>query len=89
MKARQYLDDHLDETVTLEQLGQLVGMSPFHLQRTFKKVVGVSPKAYIAALRLRRMKAELRKGVTVSRATYDEAMRRAAAPTSTPGPVWV
>jgi AraC family transcriptional regulator, regulatory protein of adaptative response / methylated-DNA-[protein]-cysteine methyltransferase len=71
MKARQYLDDHLDETLTLEQLGQLVGMSPFHLQRTFKKVVGVSPKAYIAAMRLRRMKAELRKGVTVSRATYD------------------
>ena len=70
-QARSYLDDHPDENVTLEQLGQMVGMSPFHLQRTFKKVVGMSPKAYMAALRLRRLKLHLKKGATVSRATYD------------------
>jgi AraC family transcriptional regulator of adaptative response/methylated-DNA-[protein]-cysteine methyltransferase len=69
--ARQYLDQHPGETVTLERLGQLVGMSPYHLQRTFKRVVGVSPKAYVGARRIERMKSTLRQGHTVSRATYD------------------
>jgi AraC family transcriptional regulator, regulatory protein of adaptative response / methylated-DNA-[protein]-cysteine methyltransferase len=69
--AREYIDEHPDETVTLERLGQLTGMSPYHLQRTFKRVVGVSPKAYASARRLERMKSRLKNGDTVSRATYD------------------
>ena len=69
--ARQYLDDHLDETVTLERLSQVAKMSPFHLQRVFKKAVGLSPRAYASARRLDRMKSQLKNGATVSRATYD------------------
>ena len=69
--AREYLDSHPDETVTLERLSQVANMSPYHLQRTFKKVVGVSPKAYVSARRLERMKSQLRTGATVSRATFD------------------
>jgi AraC family transcriptional regulator, regulatory protein of adaptative response / methylated-DNA-[protein]-cysteine methyltransferase len=69
--ARQYLDDHLDETVTLERLGQVARMSPYHLQRVFKKAVGLSPRAYASARRLDRMKSQLKTGATVSRATYD------------------
>jgi AraC family transcriptional regulator of adaptative response/methylated-DNA-[protein]-cysteine methyltransferase len=69
--AREYLDEHPDETVTLERLAQVAKMSPYHLQRTFKKVVGVSPKAYASARRLERMKSRLRTGATVSRATFD------------------
>jgi AraC family transcriptional regulator of adaptative response/methylated-DNA-[protein]-cysteine methyltransferase len=70
-RAREYLDRHPDETVTLARLGRMVRMSPFHLQRTFKRVVGVSPKAYASARRLERMKLRLRKGDTVTRATYE------------------
>ena len=69
--ARDYIDQHPDETVTLERLGQIAQMSPYHLQRTFKRVVGVSPKMYASALRLDRMKSRLRQGDSVSRATYD------------------
>jgi AraC family transcriptional regulator, regulatory protein of adaptative response / methylated-DNA-[protein]-cysteine methyltransferase len=69
--AREYLDQHPGEAVTLERLGQVAQMSPYHLQRTFKRVVGVSPKAYASAQRLQRMKSRLRQGHTVSRATYD------------------
>jgi AraC family transcriptional regulator, regulatory protein of adaptative response / methylated-DNA-[protein]-cysteine methyltransferase len=69
--ARQYLDDHLDETVTLERLGRVTRMSPYHLQRVFKKAVGLSPRAYASARRLDRMKSQLKNGATVSRATYD------------------
>jgi AraC family transcriptional regulator, regulatory protein of adaptative response / methylated-DNA-[protein]-cysteine methyltransferase len=69
--ARQYLDEHPDETVTLDRLGEIARMSRYHLQRTFKRVVGVSPKAYSNAQRLERMKQRLKKGDTVSRATYE------------------
>ena len=70
-EAREYLDRHLDETVTLERLGAAVGLSPYHLQRSFRRQTGMSPKAYADARRMERMKAGLRKGDTVSRATYD------------------
>jgi AraC family transcriptional regulator of adaptative response/methylated-DNA-[protein]-cysteine methyltransferase len=69
--ARAYLDQHPDERVTLERLGQIASMSPYHLQRTFKRVIGVSPKAYAGARRMERMKSRLRNGDTVSRATYE------------------
>jgi AraC family transcriptional regulator of adaptative response/methylated-DNA-[protein]-cysteine methyltransferase len=46
-------------------------MSPYHLQRTFKRVVGLTPKAYASARRLERMKSRLKEGDTVSRATYE------------------
>jgi AraC family transcriptional regulator of adaptative response/methylated-DNA-[protein]-cysteine methyltransferase len=46
-------------------------MSPYHLQRTFKRVVGLSPRAYVGAQRMQRMKAGLKQGDTVSRATFD------------------
>ena len=70
-RARVYLDEHWDKTVTLDQLGRVVEMSPYHLQRTFKRVLGVTPKAYASARRLERMKSQLKKGDTVSRATYE------------------
>jgi AraC family transcriptional regulator, regulatory protein of adaptative response / methylated-DNA-[protein]-cysteine methyltransferase len=71
LRALAYLDDHSDQTVTLEHLGKVVDMSPYHLQRTFKRVVGMTPKAYANARRMDRMKSELRKGHTVSRATFE------------------
>ena len=46
-------------------------MSPFHLQRTFKRLLGVSPREYQDALRVTRFKSRLRAGDTVSRATYE------------------
>lgn len=66
-----FLDGHLDEHVTLDKLGEHVGLSPWHVQRTFKRITGVSPREYVALRRTERMKANLRKGGTVSRAIYD------------------
>jgi AraC family transcriptional regulator of adaptative response/methylated-DNA-[protein]-cysteine methyltransferase len=70
-RARAHLAAHVDEPVTLADLAREVGMSPHHLQRTFKRLVGVSPKQYVAALRADRLKAHLRAGTTVSRATFE------------------
>lgn len=65
-----HIDCHLDEALTLAQLGQVAGLSPHHLQRVFKGVLGVSPKEYADARRLARLKEGLRDGGDVTRAIY-------------------
>ena len=44
-RARRRIEDHPDRVVTLAALASEVGMSPFHLQRTFKRLLGVSPRS--------------------------------------------
>jgi len=70
-RARRYLDEHVAEPVTLDLLSKEVGLSPWHLQRLFRARVGLSPKAYHAAQRIRRLKSCLRAGSTVTQATYE------------------
>jgi AraC family transcriptional regulator, regulatory protein of adaptative response / methylated-DNA-[protein]-cysteine methyltransferase len=69
-QAREYLERHPDDSVTLDRLARAVGLSPYHLQRSFKRTMGMSPKAYASRLRMDRMKAGLREGDTVTRATF-------------------
>ena len=68
---RRYLDEHADEPVTLRQLAKEAGVSPFHLQRTFTRIVGLSPKAYQDARRMERFTLSLKQGATVTHATYE------------------
>ena len=70
-RATDYLGAHSGERVTLAALAGEVGLSPSHLQRAFKRTVGVSPREYQDALRQRRFVQRLRAGDTVSRATYE------------------
>jgi AraC family transcriptional regulator of adaptative response/methylated-DNA-[protein]-cysteine methyltransferase len=70
-RAARYLDEHPEERTTLEQLGRVVGLSPFHLQRVFKDAYGVSPRAYQEARRLEAMKARLGEGDRVGRAVWE------------------
>ena len=70
-RARAHLDEHLDERVTLERLARVALLSPSHLQRTFKRHLGVSPREYVEARRAERLKHELKRGGTVSRASFE------------------
>jgi len=67
----RYIEQHLDEPVTLEQLAGVFGQSPFHLQRTFKKALGITPKAYADSCRMGLLKQNLRAGRSVTHALYD------------------
>lgn len=67
----QYIEENRDEPLTLTQLSAAVGLSPHHLQRTFKRVVGVTPRQYQDARRLDGFKARLRQGQDVTRALYE------------------
>jgi AraC family transcriptional regulator of adaptative response/methylated-DNA-[protein]-cysteine methyltransferase len=70
LKARSYLDARRGERVTLEELSQAVGASPFHLQRRFKEAFGVSPRGYQEAHRVESVKSSLRNGSRVTDAVY-------------------
>ncbi len=66
----RWLEDGEDGRITLGALAQAVGGSPHHLQRTFKRLMGVSPAAYAEARRLRLLKRGLRRGESVTEAMY-------------------
>jgi len=70
-KVCRYIETHPDEPVTLEALSRALGMSPFHLQRTFKARTGITPRAYADSRRLDSLKAGLREGHSVTRSLYD------------------
>jgi AraC family transcriptional regulator, regulatory protein of adaptative response / methylated-DNA-[protein]-cysteine methyltransferase len=67
----RFIEQHLDEPISLAKLGSEFHVSPFHLQRTFKAVLGVTPRAYADSCRLNHLKQNLRAGRTVTRAMYD------------------
>jgi len=67
----RYIEQHLDEPITLASLGAAFHQSPFHLQRTFKSVLGVTPRAYADSCRMNQFKHNLRAGHSVTRAMYD------------------
>ena len=70
-KVCRYIDTHPDEPATLETLGRALGVSPFYLQRTFKALTGITPRAYADSRRLNSLKAGLREGRSVTRSLYD------------------
>ena len=68
--ARKILDG-AEGIVTLAELSKGVGLSPFHLQRLFKRATGLSPREYQSARRVQQVKSGLRKGDDVTTALYD------------------
>jgi len=56
---------------TLARLGCETGLSSHHLQRLLKTLVGISPRQYGEALRVKRLKAGFKQGGAVAPALYD------------------
>jgi len=67
----RFIEQHLDEPVTLSRLGKEFRQSPFHLQRRFKAALGITPREYADSCRLRLLKRNLQAGDSVTRAMYD------------------
>jgi AraC family transcriptional regulator of adaptative response/methylated-DNA-[protein]-cysteine methyltransferase len=59
------------EMPKLDALAEAAGMSRFHFHRVFKTTTGVTPKAYVAAHRARRIRDELSRSETVTDAIYE------------------
>ena len=67
----RFIEDHDDGPPTLAAMGAEVSLSPHHLQRSFKRLVGVTPRQYYDALRINRLKGSLRHGDQVTGALYE------------------
>jgi AraC family transcriptional regulator of adaptative response/methylated-DNA-[protein]-cysteine methyltransferase len=65
------IEGNQDGSVSLRCLAELTGLSATHLQRTFRRAMGVTPRQYADALRVTRLKSELRKGKDVTTALHE------------------
>ncbi len=70
-EVRAHIEANLDRQVPLAELGRLVNLSPFTVQRLFKQSLGVSPLQYQRALRAGALRAALKQGDTVTGAIYE------------------
>ncbi|PCI45097.1 MAG: cysteine methyltransferase [Alphaproteobacteria bacterium] len=66
-----YIEARADEKLSLSRLSGRFGQSPAHLQKSFKRLHGVSPKEYQNAIRLKTLKSALKAGDDISGAIYE------------------
>lgn len=67
----RFIDEIIDEGPKLDRLAEVAGVSPFHLQRSFKSALGISPRQYAELKRFLRFKSRLQKGDDVTTAMYE------------------
>ncbi len=65
-----YVEENRNQPVPLTRLSKHTGVSAHHLQRTFKRRMGITPRQYADSLRLGSLKQELRTGSDVTGAIY-------------------
>jgi AraC family transcriptional regulator of adaptative response/methylated-DNA-[protein]-cysteine methyltransferase len=70
IKVARYIEAHAQDKLTLQELAQMVDLSPSYLQRQFKQAFGVSAKAYQDAIRLGIYKQTLQASEDTSAAIY-------------------
>src|SRR5581483_10064994 len=65
------IDEHDEEQITLERLSSITGVNAQHLQRTFKELMGITPRQYAESRKLAKFKAGVKQGSSVTEAMYD------------------
>jgi AraC-like DNA-binding protein len=65
-RAKQFLDERYAERVSLHELAKLMGLSPYHLNRSFCRKIGMPPHEYQVQLRIMKAKSFLRLGRSIS-----------------------
>lgn len=58
-RVRSYIDDHIGERISLDELARQAGVSRFHFARQFRLSTGESPMAYLRRVRIERSKSIL------------------------------
>jgi len=67
----RFIDEIIEEGPTLDRLSEVAGVSPFHLQRSFKGALGISPRQYAELKKFLRFKTRLQRGDDVTTAMYE------------------
>jgi AraC-like DNA-binding protein/mannose-6-phosphate isomerase-like protein (cupin superfamily) len=66
----KYLEDNFSQTITLDELCKMAGLSKYHFLRSFTRQNGISPYSYLEAVRIGKAKAFLEKGVPPMEVAY-------------------
>jgi AraC family transcriptional regulator of adaptative response/methylated-DNA-[protein]-cysteine methyltransferase len=69
--ACRYIDQNLDITLSLTAISRHVAISPFHFQRMFKRMLGISPREYQQARRAGKFRQALLNEGSVTDAIYE------------------
>ena len=67
-QLQDFIEDNLDQKITIVQLAAIVHLSQFHFARAFKEAVGITPHRYLVKRRIERAKILL----TVTRLSIQE-----------------
>jgi AraC family transcriptional regulator of adaptative response/methylated-DNA-[protein]-cysteine methyltransferase len=67
----RHIELHSDDQLPLADLAKMAGLSPYHFQRSFKAIAGVTPRQYVESARLKKLKGSLRVSRDVTEAVYD------------------
>ena len=69
----RHIEQHAGSVLTLDDLSRQAQLSKYHLQRSFKAIVGVSPKQYLDHVRMEDFKEKLRdqRGSSITGAIFD------------------
>lgn len=66
-RVQTYIEDHYNREISLEQLAQIANLSSFHLNRSFRKTVGMPPHAYQIQVRILQAKRLLREEWSINK----------------------
>jgi AraC-like DNA-binding protein len=66
-RSKKFLEDHYADRVPLHELARLTGLSPYHLNRSFCRKIGMPPHAYQLQVRIAQAKSALRMGSSIAR----------------------
>lgn len=73
-QAIQYLGQNFQEQPSLDDLAEMLHISPFHLQRVFSRWAGISPKRFLQFLTVDYAKSRLAAAQSVLDAAYDAGL---------------
>jgi AraC-like DNA-binding protein len=65
-RSKRFLEEHYADRVSLHDLARLTGLSPYHLNRSFCRKIGIPPHAYQLQVRIARARSFLRLGRSIS-----------------------
>ncbi len=70
-QAREYLHAHAAQAISLQELAQVAGLSPFHFARAFRQEVGLPPHRYQMQVRIDHARRLLAQGVPITQVATD------------------
>ncbi|MBI9048141.1 MAG: AraC family ligand binding domain-containing protein [Anaerolineaceae bacterium] len=69
-KICNYLSEHFDRAISLDELSDVAGISKYHLLRTFTRQKGITPYSYLETIRINKAKVMLENGASPLEVTF-------------------